>query len=305
MMLQESDQQPKIHPNGLCKSHIQSVEEYQALVFEHRRGKDWNPTPLDWKIDRAYADYRNFKVWTFRGEHFLVCSFLKDRESRVVFWGNYVAHLRFRGRGLVYPIFKAEYDRLVTKGYCVIACTVFSDTPKYVLKLKMRVVGRVQSFSLLPKNLKASPFEANVTSATLADLPEIVAFDYQISNRHRQPIWTVFLNDTNLSVFIYRESGRVSGFGVLLPGISDYQLGPLYSDNTQVAHAIIATAVKQVPPTHRMVLDALSPTHTHSKTPFFTSLGLQASVEFEVIASDVLAHDIMKTFAIFHYDMGL
>lgn len=301
----KSDQRTNLTPGSLAESHIQTVEEYQALVFEHRRTNEFNPSLLDWRIDYAYDQYRNFKVWSLDGKHLSVCSFLKDKKARLVFWGNYVTAPQFRYQGLSYPVFKAEYDRLVAKGYCVVASTPFAYTTTCVLKLGMQVAGRVQTYNLRPAELQPSPLVDQVAAGTPEDLPDILAYDFLVSKRQREAVWKVFLSDSSISVLVYREGGRVVGVGVLIPGISDYQLGPLYADSPEIAHAVIAAAANRIQPTHRIVLDSMSPVQGQSKVPFLKSLGLRPTVEFEVVSSSVLPHDIQKTFAIFHYDMGI
>jgi len=285
---------------------LQSPEQYIKLVLTYHEASGWNPTPLDWKVNRAYADYRNFLVWTYHGEHFMICSFLKDKQRRIVFWGCYAVNPKFRGLGMALPLFKTQYDRLVTRGYRVLACSVPEMTEKYISRLGMEVYGICREIEASPGDYLGLP-TANLTEPLdVSDVQELAAYDQRISGSDRRRVLEVILAESSFKKWAVKKNGIIRGYAILVYGVTQPMLAPLLADTEDIAEALTTEAIKWVDHSQRLLIQGPSPSGVVKMAEFWGRLGFSATGKFDhLIGQTDFPNDLSKTFSIFNSELGL
>lgn len=285
---------------------LQSPEQYVELVLAYHEASGWNPSPLDWKVERAFADYRNFLVWTYHGEYFMICSFLKDKQRRLVYWGCYTVNPKFRGLGMALPLFKTQFDRLTMRGYRVLACSVPEMTEKYISRLGMEVYGTCVEAQVSPNEYLGLSNAYLPTPLDVSDVQGLAAYDQHVAGSDRQRVLEVILSEASFRKWAVKKDGVIQGYTVLAYGVSQPVLAPLLADSEDIAEALITEAIKWVDHSQRLLIQSPSPSGVAKMAEFWGRLGFSATGKFDhLIGQTEFPNDLSKTFSIFNSELGL
>jgi GNAT superfamily N-acetyltransferase len=214
--------------------HIRPMlREEVDLAVEWAAREGWNPGLHDADAFHA-ADPEGFLVGLLDGEPVATLSAVRYG-SDFGFMGFYIVEPGHRGRGYGLQLWKAGLEHLAGRNIGLDG--VLAQQENY----------QKSGFKLAYRNIR---FEgrAGVTNdvipgvTSLAELPfELLeSFDRQFFPTSRAVFLQHWLRQSGGRALAMVEKGRLTGYGVIRPCRMGYKVGPLFTDDPQVAAALFA-----------------------------------------------------------------
>jgi len=219
-----------MHANGLILRNMKQSELNIAIQWAASEG--WNPG-----IDDAtlfyQADPNGFFVAELDGEIVAVGSAVAY-DKDYAFCGLYIVAPAFRGRG--YGLALTKY-RLA---YCAnrnVGIDGVLENEKIYQRIGYKSYYRNRRYQF---NALQSPFDNSaVKKVNATDLDAIFEYDRLCFPAKRDKFLTAWINQPSGQSLVYRKNGKVCGYVVRRKLEQGYKIGPLFSDNEQVAQQLL------------------------------------------------------------------
>ena len=221
---------------------IETREEYEKYVFKESVDNHWDPSHLDYDIDKSICDFKNLRLYSYRGVPFMTCSFLIYEKEKMIFWGNYVCFSEFRSKKISFPIFKKHFDEFRNQGYDFFL-TTDSMEKLYNERLELKTYYKFDSFRTIKRNIELDEVNSNIISENI-DIRQLFQYDYSVCHLDRSSVLKKMTEIDQIKIFVsLNDEGCINGYCILKPTVIGYGYLPLIADSYEIAKDLINASI--------------------------------------------------------------
>jgi hypothetical protein len=122
----------------------------------------------------------------------------------------------------------------------------------------------------------AGPIDPGISEYTPGDLEVVERYDRQCFPAPRHAFLEAWLRQPEAHVFLHRDGGALTGYGMIRPARDGYRVGPLFADDRRTAEGLFDALVSRVPAASAVYIDIPQPNadapalvQARSMTPMF------------------------------------
>ena len=296
---------------------IHTPEEYNQYFMDYQLKLNWNPSPLDCIIYKAFANYKNFKLAKYKGEVFMIFSFIKNKKERTVEFGSYITKPEFQSKGFSYFIWRKCYDKLRAKGYRFFAIAGSDMLDTYTKKLEVKVYGKIIDRVVTVENFPFFNPDLRKVITTGINLDQVTDYDKLVSGKDRGDVLGKMIGLDGVKTAVFLEMNKVKGYGMIRKGTPIWILQPLLADTSDIALALINTLLIVLDKHDQYCVASVEAMEQQKDTKhenqsdknktqlFWENAGFEITDAFFLVGHCLVSNDFSKTFGIFSYDFGI
>ncbi len=229
----------------LTAAEVQTAVDWAAA-------EGWNPGHADAACFAA-VDPEGFWGGFLDGE-MIACISVVNYGAGFAFLGFYIVTPEHRGRGYGYALWSRALDH--AEGRTVGLDGVVDQQANY----------RKSGFALAWNNIRYGGVPKRVAAADGVELRSVTApagglaaLDSTVFPAPRRSFWEAWLAARGHVSFEAVEAGQAIGFGTVRPCRAGWKIGPLVAERPEIAEALAARLLAEVPEGHDVFLDVPEP----------------------------------------------
>jgi ribosomal protein S18 acetylase RimI-like enzyme len=208
------------------------------LSLEWAASEGWNLGRHDAGCFRA-ADPNGFFIGTLRGEP-IGCISAVAYDEQFGFIGLYLVKPQFRGLGFGMRIWQHGMAYLGNRNVGLDG--VVAQQANY----------RKSGFQLAYRNIRFQGVVEGVVSARVSSVSELsfdqlIDYDQRFFAARRASFLKEWVNQPDSVALAVVHNARITGYGVLRACLAGYKIGPLFTDNEQIAEELLGALAASVP----------------------------------------------------------
>lgn len=230
----------------LTKAEVQTAVDWAAA-------EGWNPGHRDAACFAA-VDPEGFWGGFLDGE-MIACISVVNYGAAFSFLGFYIVKPEFRGQGHGYALWTRALEHA---GSRTVGLDGVVDQQANYRKAGFELAWSNIRFGGVPKALAGRCADVDV-QAVSAPSQDLEALDAAVFPAPRRAFWKQWLAAEGHVSFEARTAGEPAGFGTIRPCGEGWKIGPLVAGGRDVAEALLARLLEEVPPGDAVFLDVPEP----------------------------------------------
>ncbi|GBM67658.1 hypothetical protein AVEN_226027-1 [Araneus ventricosus] len=243
------------------------------------------------------------------GEIVGACCFIRNSED-LYFGGLYCVRSKFQGSGLGIHVWNACMDHVGPMNAALNAVPgkmeLYRDKSGFpIVETEFKCQKNYTSEPVDPNNLSnIIPQGVTIESVQEYNLPALFDYDFSVVGYDRKLALALNCQEENSRTFVAVKNGACVGFGTIkLTCLGAGRVGPLYSDDSAVAEALLKTLIMSMPHVTGFVMNTVS--SNVSARRLLKKLGVPLKEELtRMYRKEKLVADTKKIFGLYELNLA-